>query len=190
VIGGYVISCVGDERKFSYIKSKENSLSNQIALKNFKKIKSRKKIFSWLNRGSDERQFNSPGINLGIGGICRSKYGDYPEYHTSDDVLGKVVTKKGLNSSYNFLTKIILDFEKTIIPQTKIKCEPFLTKYNLTPTLSKKNERSYNIGNILNLVSFCDGNKTVDTISKLINLNSKKVRKLLIILKKNKIVEY
>lgn len=190
VIGGYVISCVGDERKFSYIKSKENSLSNQIALKNFKKIKSRKKIFSWLNRGSDERQFNSPGINLGIGGICRSKYGDYPEYHTSDDVLGKVVTKKGLNSSYNFLTKIILDFEKTIIPQTNIKCEPFLTKYNLTHTLSKKNEKSYNIGNILNLVSFCDGNKTVDTISKLINLNSKKVKKLLIILKKNKIVEY
>ena len=191
VIGGYVISCVGDDRNFSYIKSKEdNSLSNQIALRNFKKIKDKKKIFSWLNRGSDERQFNSPGINLGIGGICRSKYGDYPEYHTSGDVLGNVVTRKGLSSSYNFFTKIILDFEKAVIPITKIKCEPFLTKYNLTSTLSKKNEKSYNIGNILNLISFCDGNRTIETISKLINLDLSKAKKILLILKKNKIVEY
>ena len=191
VIGGYVISCVGDDRNFSYIKSKEdNSLSNQIALRNFKKIKDRKKIFSWLNRGSDERQFNSPGINLGIGGICRSKYGDYPEYHTSGDVLGNVVTRKGLSSSYNFFTKIILDFEKAVIPITKIKCEPFLTKYNLISTLSKKNEKSHNIGNILNLISFCDGSRTIETISKLINLDLSKVKKILIILKKNGIVEY
>ncbi len=191
VIGGYVISCVGDDRNFSYIKSKEdNSLSNQIALRNFKKIKDKKKIFSWLNRGSDERQFNSPGINLGIGGICRSKYGDYPEYHTSGDVLGNVVTRKGLSSSYNFFTKIILDFEKAVIPITKIKCEPFLTKYNLISTLSKKNEKSYNIGNILNLISFCDGNRTIETISKLINLDLSKAKKILLILKKNKIVEY
>jgi|TARA_B110000444_G_C18841348_1_gene599141 aminopeptidase-like protein len=191
VIGGYVISCVGDDRNFSYIKSKEdNSLSNQIALRNFKKIKDRKKIFSWLNRGSDERQFNSPGINLGIGGICRSKYGEYPEYHTSGDLLGNVVTKKGLNSSYNFFTKVILDFEKAIIPITKIKCEPFLTKYNLISTLSKKNEKAYNVGNILNLISFCDGSRTIETISKLINLDLKNAKKILIILKKNKIVEY
>jgi aminopeptidase-like protein len=191
VIGGYVISCVGDDRNFSYIKSKEdNSLSNQIALRNFKKIKDKKKIFSWLNRGSDERQFNSPGINLGIGGICRSKYGDYPEYHTSGDVLGNVVTRKGLSSSYNFFTKIILDFEKAVIPITKIKCEPFLTKYNLISTLSKKNEKSHNIGNILNLISFCDGNRTIETISKLINLDLSKAKKILLILKKNKIVEY
>lgn len=191
VIGGYVISCVGDDRNFSYIKSKEDdSLSNQIALRNFKKIKDRKKIFSWLNRGSDERQFNSPGINLGIGGICRSKYGEYPEYHTSGDLLGNVVTKKGLNSSYNFFTKVILDFEKAIIPITKIKCEPFLTKYNLISTLSKKNEKAYNVGNILNLISFCDGSRTIETISKLINLDLKNAKKILIILKKNKIVEY
>ena len=105
-------------------------------------------------------------------------------------MLGNVVTRKGLSSSYNFFTKIILDFEKAVIPITKIKCEPFLTKYNLTSTLSKKNEKSYNIGNILNLISFCDGNRTIETISKLINLDLSKAKKILLILKKNKIVEY
>ncbi len=37
--------------------------------------------------GYDERQFNSPGIDLEAGCFSRTPYGRYPEYHTSADNL-------------------------------------------------------------------------------------------------------
>jgi len=35
--------------------------------------------------GYDERQFNSPGIDLAVGRITRTPNGEFPEYHTSAD---------------------------------------------------------------------------------------------------------
>ena len=58
VIGGYTITCVGDERSFSYLPSRQrNSISDKIAKKVLdSKVKKYKK-YSWLDRGSDERQY-------------------------------------------------------------------------------------------------------------------------------------
>ena len=35
--------------------------------------------------GYDERQFNSPGIDLAVGRLTRTPNGEFPEYHTSAD---------------------------------------------------------------------------------------------------------
>ena len=93
------------------------------------KIEKKKvKIFSWLKRGSDERQFCSPGIDLPIASIMRSKYGEYPEYHTSLDKIGKVVSKKGLQGGLNLAKEIIIKIEAQTFPIVTNFCEPFLTK--------------------------------------------------------------
>ena len=100
IIGGYVLTCIGDNRSYSYLQTKyNNTISDQAARQAFKQLKIKFKQYSFLHRGSDERQFNSPGIDLGIGSLMRSKYGTYPEYHTSLDNF-KLVNLKGLNGGF------------------------------------------------------------------------------------------
>ena len=60
-----------------------NSISDIAAVEAFKKAKIKYKSYTFLRRGSDERQYNSPGVDLNIGSIMRSKPGTYKEYHTS-----------------------------------------------------------------------------------------------------------
>ena len=70
LIGGYNLSCIGDERSYSFMPSKyDNTPSDKAIIKAFKKIKIKFKKYSFLERGSDERQYNSPGIDLPIASI-------------------------------------------------------------------------------------------------------------------------
>ncbi len=186
-IGGYVITCVGDERNYSFLESKKNdSLSNKVARDIFKKNKIKYKNYSFLHRGSDERQYNSPGIDLPIASIMRTKYGVYPEYHTSDDNF-KVVTKKGLTDSFRLIKDIIEKFDKEIIPISTFKCEPFLSKRKLYPTISTGKIAKSN-RQLLDFLMYSDGNNRISDIEKKIKINKKEAKKIYEILKKNKLI--
>jgi len=100
VICGFNLSCVGDDRAYSHIESRiGNTLADnalQSALIGFDNAVK----YSFLERGSDERQYCSPGVDLPLCGFCRTKYGEYPEYHTSADNFD-VVTKEGIDGSFD-----------------------------------------------------------------------------------------
>ena len=112
VIGGFNITCVGDERSWGLVTSRYgNNISDQIGEYILKTYHPNFIKYSWLDRGSDERQYCAPGVDLPISSITRSKYGEYPEYHTSLDNFD-VVTQKGLNESLEIYLKCIDIFEK------------------------------------------------------------------------------
>ena len=140
-----------------------------------------------MDRGSDERQYCAPNINLPFCTFSKSKFGEYPEYHTSADNLS-LVTEKGLEESLEVFKNIINTFESGPIPYNKILCEPQLSKRNLYPTTSKKDNYSSALKTRLNLIAFSDGKKNLFEIAKLINVPLNNLNKEFNILKKEKIL--
>ena len=185
VIGGYNLSCIGDERQHSCMFSKyQNSPSDEAVIEAYKSLRIKNyKIYSFLKRGSDERQYNSPGIDLKISSIFRTKYSEYPEYHTSLDNFN-LVTLKGCVGGFNVARKSIEILLERIYPKCKIMCEPQMGKRGLYPTLSTKNEnkltRSY-----MDFLQYADGTNSLEKISNLIKLDLKSVKKIYQILFKN-----
>ena len=176
-IGGYNLTCIGDERSHSCIFSKyKNSLSDKYLRASYKNFKINFIEYSFLERGSDERQYNSPGIDLPVATICRSKFGKYPEYHTSLDNFD-IVTPKGLSDGIKIAEYSINKFLKNIILKSKIYCEPNLGKRGLYPTLSTlKNNRPNK--KLLNFLQYSDGTNDLDDISKFIKLDKKNTFKI------------
>ena len=107
MICGFNVSCVGDDRHYSIISSREGNSLADISL--LEKISHKKNFtyFSYLKRGSDERQYCAPGVDLPICGFSRTKYGEFKEYHTSEDNLN-LVNKKSLQDSFNVLKSIVI----------------------------------------------------------------------------------
>jgi aminopeptidase-like protein len=170
VIAGFNISCVGDERSYSYLPSRNgNTISDKVAKHVLKWIDSDYKSWTWLDRGSDERQYCAPGIDLPIASIFRTRYDDYPEYHTSLDNLDDVVTPKGLDGGYWALRKALELVEKNKIYKVNILCEPQMGKRGLYPTLASKiPEKQVMV--MMNLLSFCDGEHSLLDIAEKINI--------------------
>ncbi len=170
VIAGFNVSCVGDERSYSYLPSRNgNTISDKVAKHVLKWIAPNYKRYSWLERGSDERQYCAPGIDLPIASILRTKYGEYPEYHTSLDDLKNVVTPKGLNGGYWALRKALELLDKNKNYKNNILCEPQLVKRGFYPKVSSKKSQD-DLKVIKNFLSFCDGEHTLLDIAEKINL--------------------
>ena len=175
MIAGFVLSCVGDNMHYSHIQSRDGyTLADKALEAAFIDLKNVKK-YSFLERGSDERQYCYPGIDLPVAGFCRTKYGKYKEYHTSADNL-KLISDKGFEGSYSVLKSIIDAFELGMFPKVKIKCEPQLSKRDLYPSTSQK--RKYNdkiINRRMNILAYCDGKKNIFEIATITNEPLKEV---------------
>ena len=192
IIAGFVMSCIGDEKDYSYVSSRDGrTLSDFVAKYVLKKKVKKFSEYSWLQRGSDERQYCAPGVDLPICSINRTKPGYYPEYHTSLDKMGTVVTQKGLAQSFYFFQDCVRIIEASQFPKVKVLCEPFMSKKGLYPTISGKSDTKYHqqVREMMSVLSYCDGIKSLKEIAKICKLSDTNVYSILKKLKKSKVIK-
>ena len=154
-----------------------NTPSDEAIIEAYKNLKIKRfKVYSFLERGSDERQYNSPGIDLPIASIFRTKYGKFPEYHTSLDDFS-LVTLKGITGGFKVAKEAIKIILKNIYPKVNILCEPQMGKRGLYPNLSTKQKKNSSKA-FLSFIQYSDGKNSVVKISKFIKLNLKTTKKI------------
>jgi len=164
VRAGWVLTCLGDERSFSYLPSRTGgTLADRIS----QEVLSTRdyKTFSFLERGSDERQWCAPGVDLPVCSVMRSKYGTYPEYHTSLDDLS-LVTATGLEGGFRVLTECLEPLEAHPRWKSAVNGEPQLGTRGLYSTLSTVGS-AVSARPLLNVLAYCDGNHDVSELASL-----------------------
>jgi aminopeptidase-like protein len=188
VIAGWVLTCLGDDAKFSYVPTRNSdTLTNYVSEKVLSKEDKNFKMYTWLDRGSDERQYNAPGIDLPIGSVMRSKYGEFPEYHTSADNLN-FTSGNALEKSLSIYKKLILEIERTKIYRLKVLCEPHLSPRNMYPSLSTVDSTN-EVKNLMNVISMIDGRTSDEELARKCDISLNEVNEILEKLTKNELVE-
>lgn len=188
VIAGFNISCVGDDRTFSYVASRYgNTLADKVAKNVLKYYYPDYKSYSFLDRGSDERQYNAPGVDLPVCSICRSKYGKYPEYHTSKDDL-QLISAAGLQGAFEVYQECIVALENNFKYKINVLCEPQLGKRGLYPTMSQKG--SYDaVKAMTDFIAYADGTNDLIDISNIIGVPINELVNIVDKLLKNKLID-
>jgi aminopeptidase-like protein len=170
VVAGFNVTCVGDDRAYSYVPSRDgDTISDQIALHVLKWTDAEFVRYSWFDRGSDERQYCAPGIDLPIASIIRTKYGKYLEYHTSLDDLETVVTPSGLDGGYWAIRRAIDALEHNKNFKVSVLGEPQMGKRGLYPTLSTK-KSGEEVRLMMDFISLCDGKTSLLNIADKLNV--------------------
>jgi aminopeptidase-like protein len=167
IIAGFNLSCLGDRGHFSVVASRYgDTMADRAAKSVLKGIDPEFRNYPFLNRGSDERQYCSPGVDLPLCCLTRSKFGRYPEYHTSADNM-EFITPNALGQSFVFLCRLVESIEANGVYETICPCEPQMSQRGLYPTISDK-KSGYTMRTMMNFLAYCDGKNDLFAISGII----------------------
>ena len=155
---GLVVSCVGDSGGPMYKKSRIGDATIDRAMcQVMADIAPEASIEAFSPYGYDERQYCSPGFNLPVGLFERSKYGAFPEYHTSADNL-EFISAAELDRSYEMVCHAIDILESDCLPvNTMPHCEPQLGKRGLYEAMGGDNQRVERQMAMLWVLNLADG---------------------------------
>jgi aminopeptidase-like protein len=188
VKAGFNLTCIGDPGNFSLISSRYgDTLADRAAgcilsgrAPGFKK-------YSFLDRGSDERQYCAPFADLPVCCVTRTRFSEFSEYHTSADNMD-FITAEALGGSFGALCDIIEALEANRRYIVRTTCEPQLSRYGLYPSVSEKNSWD-KVQDTLNCLAYCDGRNDLFGVSELINVPVSRLIPIIRELEKSGVIE-
>lgn len=181
VTAGFVLTCLGDTAPFSFVPSRHgNTLADWVALRLLRR-QTKWTEYGWRDRGSDERQYCAPGVDLPFCSITRSKYDTFPQYHTSADN-ASFVSPEGLHASLVFYKDLVEELECLDLPRARYLGEPQMSKYGLYPTVGG-GQHSQALRILMDVLSFCDGENDALEIARKLGLREHEVREAVEILR-------
>jgi aminopeptidase-like protein len=188
VKAGFNLTCVGDDRTYSYLESRyADTLADKVIQNVLRFRYPEYKRYPFLKSGSDERRYQSPGIDLPVVCFSRSLYGEYPEYHTSADNMS-LISPAGLQGSFDVMTDCITALENNGTYKTTTLCEPQLGRRGLYPSISRKGQYD-EVFKMVNFLSYADGKNDLIDISNIINVPVSELLELVVLFKENNLVE-
>lgn len=136
IAAGLVLACLGDRAPLTYKRSRRgDAWVDRAATHALRQIDRDARIVDFDPWGWDERQFNSPGFNLPVGCLSRSREGEYEEYHSSADSID-LISPDSLEEALSAVLELIHVVEMdgcylNLAPEG----EPQLGKRGLYPTV-------------------------------------------------------
>lgn len=167
VVAGFNVTCAGDGRCYSYLPSRHGAtLADRAVLHVLKHVAPGFKRYTYLDRGSDECNYCAPGVDLPVATLMRSKYGEYPEYHTSLDDL-TLITPQALGDTFEAIGRAIDIVEHNCVPRITVLGEPQLGKRGLYPSVNVGS--SYEaVRPMMDMIAYSDGTRSLLEIADLI----------------------
>ena len=176
VIAGFNLTCIGDDGDYSYLASRLGNLPIDRIARRVLATRSPGVEYSYLDRGSDERTYCAPGIDLPLVSLMRTKYGAYREYHTSLDDL-TVVTPSGLQGGLDLVRDCIKALGSSEYYQTTVLAEPQLGKRGLYHAIHART-----VADIIllrtNVLTYADGQHSVQDMADLFGLPLEEVQEV------------
>ncbi len=187
---GLVVSCLGDAGNPTYKCSRQSEAEiNQVIEYVLENSGGEYSIEKFSPYGYDERQYCSPGINLNVGLLERSKYGTFPEYHTSADNLD-FIQPKYLQESLELIKNIIsvLEANKTYI-NMQPKCEPQLGKRGLYSAIGGDLDKATKQLAMLWILNQSDGSKSLLDIGRVSSISFELLHQTALLLEEHDLIK-
>lgn len=185
---GFVVTCVGDDNNYSYVPSRNgDTLADRVLIQVLEHYCSEYKKYTYLDRGSDERQYCAPGVDLPFCVFCRSKFHEYKEYHTSADNMS-FISPEGMGNALEVLKRTVRALEYNRYYRAMVLCEPQLGKRGLYPTVSQKGTYS-DVRTLQNFLAYADGKRDLIEISILLDVSMEILEDIVNCLMKEQLIE-
>lgn len=164
------ISCVGDDRCYTYIASRYGkTYTDKIAQHVLKNTDPNYISYSFLERGSNERIFCAPGFDIPMVNISRSVFRKYPEYHTSLDNLD-LVSPQGFQNSFELFRRMIEAIEKNAYYSATNCGEPQLGKRGLYTVINNNRTLNNFTQLVVDFLQYADGTNDLVEIANIIKV--------------------
>jgi aminopeptidase-like protein len=162
---GYILTCLGDSGQVSTVipPDGDQALAVRALRTAANELEFHLVEYPFAQRGSDERQYASPLVNLPVCPISRTKFHCFPEYHTSLDNLD-FVSAESLEESLLIVQHAIGVIESNRVFAATCVGEPFMGSRGLRRGTSP-GQRDPFMDAVLDVFAYSDGLRDCITVS-------------------------